>query len=235
MENLNDMINQPAPSCYEVVDAQTHKTFVQRALVFVAFQGMIRKMNSMYQLPVNDVPHLSPDLLGTPTKPYEEPSERIGNFLKTLKEELDEGEDIKNEMAVYEAKLRHHNAVSFTSCEAEADAKSELESFKLKILTDLSDWLGDIQVYCRSEALKFGLPLEAVQAAIMASNFSKLGADGKPIVNENGKVEKGPNFRKPEPFIQYFIADAMKTDVEWPTDSNQVDAAADDTSFQLPE
>ena len=29
------------------------------------------------------------------------------------------------------------------------------------------------------------------------SNMSKLGLDGKPIFNENGKVMKGPNYYKP--------------------------------------
>ena len=30
------------------------------------------------------------------------------------------------------------------------------------------------------------------------SNMSKLGADGKPIYREDGKVLKGPNYKKPD-------------------------------------
>ena len=30
------------------------------------------------------------------------------------------------------------------------------------------------------------------------SNLSKLGPDGKPILNEAGRVVKGPNYRKPD-------------------------------------
>lgn len=36
----------------------------------------------------------------------------------------------------------------------------------------------------------------------MQSNFSKLGADGKPIYDERGKVQKGQNYWKPEPKIK---------------------------------
>ena len=54
------------------------------------------------------------------------------------------------------------------------------------IAVALADVLGDIIVYCRSEALKYGLPLEEVLDIIMDSNESKLGADGKPIYDANG-------------------------------------------------
>ena len=69
----------------------------------------------------------------------------------------------------------------------------------------IADVLGDIIVYCRSEALKYGLPLEAVLDIIMDSNESKLGADGKPIYDANGKFLKGPDYWKPEPKIKALL------------------------------
>ena len=39
--------------------------------------------------------------------------------------------------------------------------------------------------------------IEEVFKEIQASNMSKLGADGKPIYREDGKVMKGPNYFKP--------------------------------------
>jgi NTP pyrophosphatase (non-canonical NTP hydrolase) len=69
----------------------------------------------------------------------------------------------------------------------------------------IADVLGDIIVYCRSEALKYGLPLEEVLDVIMDSNESKLGADGKPIYDDNGKFLKGPNYWKPEPKIKALL------------------------------
>ena len=72
----------------------------------------------------------------------------------------------------------------------------------VEIAVAIADLLGDIIVYCRSEALKYGLPLEEVLDVIMDSNESKLGADGKPIYDGNGKFLKGPNYWKPEPRIK---------------------------------
>lgn len=71
-------------------------------------------------------------------------------------------------------------------------------------IADLADWLGDIIVYCTSEACRHGIPLEQVLSIIMESNASKLGADGKPII-ENGKVQKGPGYWKPEPRIRKLL------------------------------
>jgi NTP pyrophosphatase (non-canonical NTP hydrolase) len=76
---------------------------------------------------------------------------------------------------------------------------------KADIAVAIADLLGDIMVYCRSEALKYGLPLEDVLDIIMDSNESKLGADGKPIYDANGKFLKGPNYWKPEPRIKALL------------------------------
>jgi predicted HAD superfamily Cof-like phosphohydrolase len=79
-----------------------------------------------------------------------------------------------------------------------------------KMAVAIADLLGDVIVYCRSEALKYGLPLEAVLDVIMDSNESKLGADGKPIYDANGKFLKGPNYWKPEPKIKELLQATSK-------------------------
>ena len=75
----------------------------------------------------------------------------------------------------------------------------------IDIVVAIADLLGDVIVYCRSEALKYGLPLEEVLDIIMDSNESKLGADGKPIYDANGKFLKGPNYWKPEEKIKALL------------------------------
>jgi len=75
----------------------------------------------------------------------------------------------------------------------------------LAIAVAIADLLGDIVVYCRSEALKYGLPLEEVLDIIMDSNESKLGTDGKPIYDANGKFLKGPGYWRPEPRIRALL------------------------------
>lgn len=81
---------------------------------------------------------------------------------------------------------------------------------QIELATAVADLLGDIIVYCRSEALKYGLPLEEVLDIIMDSNESKLGADGKPIYDANGKFLKGPNYWKPEPKIKALLEGRVK-------------------------
>jgi len=80
----------------------------------------------------------------------------------------------------------------------------------MDIAVALADLLGDIMVYCRSEALKYGLPLEQVLDIIMDSNESKLDANGKPIYDPNGKFLKGPNYWKPEPKIKALLEARMR-------------------------
>jgi len=80
----------------------------------------------------------------------------------------------------------------------------------IDIAVALADLLGDIMVYCRSEALKYGLPLEEVLDVIMDSNESKLDANGNPIYDANGKFLKGPNYWRPEPKLKALIRATMK-------------------------
>lgn len=88
----------------------------------------------------------------------------------------------------------------------------------------LADLLGDIIVYCASEAQRWNIPLSDVLQIIMLSNFSKLGADGKPIKNpSNGKFEKGPFYWKPEPAIEHFMKYGVNGMVKF-TNENGVSA-----------
>ena len=83
--------------------------------------------------------------------------------------------------------------------------QAEQNASTLDVAVAIADLLGDVIVYCRSEALKYGIPLEAVLEIIMDSNASKLGADGKPIYDANGKFLKGPNYWRPEAKIRELL------------------------------
>jgi predicted HAD superfamily Cof-like phosphohydrolase len=80
---------------------------------------------------------------------------------------------------------------------------------QIEILTSLSDWLGDMVVYIGTESKKHGIDLNKTLEIIMQSNFSKLGADGKPIYDERGKVMKGPDYWKPEPKISEMLRESI--------------------------
>ncbi len=60
--------------------------------------------------------------------------------------------------------------------------------------------LSDVQVVLSGTAVSVK-PLHKLHEAFVRvheSNMSKLGADGKPMYREDGKVLKGPNYHKPD-------------------------------------
>jgi predicted HAD superfamily Cof-like phosphohydrolase len=66
-------------------------------------------------------------------------------------------------------------------------------------LVEVVDALGDMLYILCGTILEHGMQhkIEEVFEEIQRSNMSKLGADGKPIYREDGKVLKGPNYFKP--------------------------------------
>lgn len=66
-------------------------------------------------------------------------------------------------------------------------------------LVEVADALGDMLYILCGTILEHGMQykIEEVFNEIQRSNMSKLGADGKPIYREDGKVLKGPGYFKP--------------------------------------
>ncbi len=75
-----------------------------------------------------------------------------------------------------------------------------LEAAKNGDLVEVADALGDQLYILLGTILKHGLQhkIEEIFNEIQRSNMSKLGADGKPIYREDGKVLKGPDYFKPD-------------------------------------
>ena len=74
-----------------------------------------------------------------------------------------------------------------------------LEAAKEDDLVEVADALGDMLYILCGTIIEHGMQhkIEEVFNEIQRSNMSKLGADGKPIYREDGKVMKGPNYFKP--------------------------------------
>ena len=85
--------------------------------------------------------------------------------------------------------------------------KEELDEFQEaldeKNLKEIADSLTDILYVTYGAGHAFGINLDKCFDEVQRSNMSKLGADGKPIYNEHGKVMKGPNYF--EPNLKKFI------------------------------
>ena len=75
---------------------------------------------------------------------------------------------------------------------------NELEqAMKTKNLKEIADALTDILYVTYGAGYAYGVDLDKCFKEVQRANMSKLGKDGKPIFNENGKVMKGPNYIKP--------------------------------------
>jgi predicted HAD superfamily Cof-like phosphohydrolase len=74
-----------------------------------------------------------------------------------------------------------------------------LEAAHANDLIEIGDALGDMLYILCGTIISHGFQdkIEAIFDEIQRSNMSKLGADGKPIYREDGKVLKGPNYFKP--------------------------------------
>ena len=86
--------------------------------------------------------------------------------------------------------------------------KEELEELKEAIekkdIKEVADALTDILYVTYGAGHAFGINLDKCFAEVQNSNMSKLGDDGKPIYNDNGKVMKGQNYFKPN--LNKFVA-----------------------------
>ena len=86
--------------------------------------------------------------------------------------------------------------------------KEELDEFKEAIdkkdIKEVADALTDILYVTYGAGHAFGINLDKCFEEVQNSNMSKLGKDGKPIYDENGKVMKGPNYFKPN--LSKFVA-----------------------------
>lgn len=90
------------------------------------------------------------------------------------------------------------NALRFNLMDEEN--KEYLEAAERGDLVEVADALGDMLYILCGTILEHGMQdkIEAVFNEIQRSNMSKLGANGKPIYREDGKVLKGPNYFKPD-------------------------------------
>ena len=74
-----------------------------------------------------------------------------------------------------------------------------LEATKNNDIVEIADALGDILYILCGTILAHGLQHKIVEVfnEIQRSNMSKLDINGKPVIREDGKILKGPNYFKP--------------------------------------
>ena len=111
---------------------------------------------------------------------------KVGIFMKTF------GQDVKNKPSFSSEKI---NKLRIDLIKEELDELTE--AMKNKDLLEVADALTDILYVTYGAGHAFGINLDKCFEEVQQSNMSKLGKDGKPIYNEDGKILKGPNYFKP--------------------------------------
>ena len=112
--------------------------------------------------------------------------EKVGLFMKTF------GQEVKTNANFSSDKI---NKLRIDLIEEELEELKD--AIKKKDLKETVDALTDILYVVYGAGHAFGVNLDKCFEEVQNSNMSKLGEDGKPIYNENGKVMKGPNYFKP--------------------------------------
>ena len=113
--------------------------------------------------------------------------ESVKIFMQTFVQEVKNKPEYPNEKIV---KLRYDLI--------DEELKELKEAIEKKSIKDVADALTDILYVTYGAGHAFGINLDKCFTEVQNSNMSKLGKDGKPIYNEQGKVMKGPNFFEPD-------------------------------------
>ncbi len=112
--------------------------------------------------------------------------EKVGIFMKTF------GQEVKSNASLSTDEI---NKLRLSLINEElAELKDAINK---KDLVEVADALTDILYVTYGAGHAFGINLDKCFDEVQNSNMSKLGNDGKPIYNEDGKVMKGPNYFKP--------------------------------------
>ena len=112
--------------------------------------------------------------------------DHVKKFMQTF------GQEVKNKAEFPEDKIvkLRYNLI--------AEELNELkDAIETKNLNEVADALTDILYVTYGAGHAFGIDLDKCFDEVQRSNMSKLGEDGKPIYNDQGKVMKGPKYFQP--------------------------------------
>ena len=113
--------------------------------------------------------------------------EKVKQFMQTF------GQEVKTKASFSDEKTNQLRLDLIT--EELEELKNAMES---KDLLEVADALTDILYVTYGAGHAFGINLDKCFDEVQNSNMSKLGNNGKPIFNDQGKVMKGPNYFKPD-------------------------------------
>lgn len=119
-------------------------------------------------------------------------------WIKLIKEELEElkAEEIGTTAHLKEMADVHYVVAGLCTVTTTSALESCLSDEEFNKLVSILEEFADLAEECE-DYYGMGIIDEAIQR-VHKSNMSKLGEDGKPILREDGKVLKGPNYKAPD-------------------------------------
>lgn len=118
------------------------------------------------------------------TPSFNTPLDMVQEFAEAMNQPLNQEYSMSSDLESMRFKLICEEFAEF--CDEENSKENTLKE------------LADMVYVCYGYAATFGWDLDEAIKRIHESNMSKLGDDGKPIYREDGKVLKGPNYKKPD-------------------------------------
>lgn len=159
-------------------------------------------------------PSPKPDV--SPT--WSEQTNKIREFMQALGQPVRTNpfDEAAREEHVLRARLILEEALEFAEAAGlvvrsakSGDVLKQIEDLKVQPNPDFrvkydpveaEDALTDLDYVVKGARVQLGLPESDAFDEVHDSNMSKLGADGKPIHDDFGKILKGPNYFKPNLF-----------------------------------
>jgi len=101
---------------------------------------------------------------------------------------------LKKKLYDMQSELIREESREFLDAAAELKEDPESKAKRLELCKELSD----LVFVCYQFAAAFNIDLDRAMTLVFESNMSKLDEQGMPIYREDGKVLKGPNYKKPD-------------------------------------
>ena len=118
--------------------------------------------------------------------------EKVGDFMEAFGQEV-----------LYIPTMPDFNLSALRLDLIEEEVQELRDGLANKSMLEIADALTDILYVVYGAGHAFGIDLDDCFNEVHSSNMTKLGADGRPLYRDDGKVMKGPNYREPDltPFI----------------------------------
>jgi predicted HAD superfamily Cof-like phosphohydrolase len=113
--------------------------------------------------------------------------EKVGDFMEAFGQEV-----------LYIPTMPGFNLSELRLDLIEEEVQELRDGLDKKSMFEIADALTDILYVVYGAGHAFGIDLDDCFSEVHRSNMTKLGANGRPLYREDGKVMKGPNYSEPD-------------------------------------